>query len=231
MNNKLTLLTTKMVRSYSNSYNYPDQSKRTGLAQWIAEIQSVKNNWLVSHRSDDLLFLKILCIKGGHQNRMKWIYVVFTIRALDNCNLFDFTRKHKNFCELYQQVTYAVKNIPFAQGLLTRYDISLHIAVLLDSPVYPDHVFLSEHTSKSAQALGISAFPYADRSEFSSIFDGLTCMQIEDILCVYSKIILGDDNNIDEITQRSCCCKKKDRDKLITLYRKAESAFIKVRKS
>lgn len=231
MNTKFILLTTKMVSSYTNSYNNPDPSKRTGLAQWIAKIQDAKNTWLVSNRSDDLLFLKILCIKGGHQNRMKWIYVVLTIRALDKCNLFDFTRKYKNFCELYQQVSCAVKNIPFARGLLTRYDISLHIAVLLDNPVYPDHVFLADHTRKSAKALDVSAFPYADKSDFPQIFDGLTCMQIEDILCVYSKIILGDDNNIDEITRRSCCCKKKDKGELITLYRKAESALIKDRNS
>ncbi len=210
-----------IVNQYLHSFNNTNSSRRTGFALWMDHLRNAKNTWLYSNKTDDLLYLKILCVKGGHQNRMQWTHVVLTIAALDTACLFDFTKTYKDFHDLYNQVSKATSNIPFARGILTRYDISLHIAILLNTPVYPDQVYLANHTRKSAQALKVYQYPYVPLNAFPKAFHVLSCMQLEDVLCVYYKVFLGINNNVKSITNASCIYKIRNKIILINLLNNA----------
>lgn len=207
-----------IVNQYLQSFNNTSPSMRTGLAQWIDHLKKVKSIWLSNNKVDDLLYLKILCVKGGHQNRMRWIHVVLTIKALDSASIFDFTRSYKDFHDLYNQISIVLSGIPFARGILTRYDISLHIGILLNTPVYPDQVYLANHTRKSAQALNVYQYPFVPLRAFPKVFHALSCMQLEDVLCVYYKVFLGINNNVKNITNESCIYKTKNKTTLINLF-------------
>ena len=227
-NSILTVSTYKRIISdYLNSSKNPIFSNKTGLAQWIARLQTAKMTWQTTKDPDDLLYLKILCIKSGHQNRMMWVDVVLAIQALDKNNLFDFNATYSCFDDLYKKVSHAIANIRFARGILTRYDISLHIALLLNNPVYPDFVYLANHTRKSAENIGVKTYPYAKKSAFPKEFQILTCMQIEDILCVYSKVFLAKSIDITGITAKSTICHYRKKEFLLNLYRNAQKELNK----
>lgn len=215
----------KIISVYLNSFNDPTSSRRTGLAQWIDRLRAAKMTWQTTNDPDDLLYLKILCIKSGHQNRMMWVDVVLAIQALDKDNLFDFNATYSCFDDLYQKVSHAIANIRFARGVLTRYDISLHIALLLNNPVYPDFVYLAGHTRKSAENVGVKKYPYAKKSAFPKEFQILTCMQIEDLLCVYFKVFQAKSINITGITVTSAICHYRKKVTLLKLYRDAQKKY------
>lgn len=215
------ILNKTIVNQYLQSYNNTNPSMRTGFAQWIDHLIIAKRTWQSSCQADDYLYLKILCVKCRHQKHMQWIHVVSTVSALDAASLFDFTKTYKNFDDLYCHVSKAIGNITFARGILTRFDISLNIGILLNKPVYPDYVYLANHTRKSAQALNVYKYPRVTLKTFPKAFQKLSCMQLEDVLCVYYKVFLGINNNVTSITNKSYVFKLNSKNNLLCLFRKA----------
>ncbi|MBQ8542700.1 MAG: hypothetical protein IJ436_04430 [Bacteroidaceae bacterium] len=153
-----------------------------------------------------LVLVLAKAVKGHvHQSRMKWGSVVKVIlRILESGILL---KAFNDFEKLYEAVKELVKDIEFARGILTRYDIAVNLGQLLETTVQPDkYLYLATHTSKTYKYIygkkpkGICL----KHSDVAGDFGGLSSVAIENLLCnFYSLFKKLDEENIvtdDDIT-------------------------------
>lgn len=186
----MTILITKSLGSIARHYkkNFPMSS----FGKLIGEVRSVYKDYLKSGSLDDLRFLLALCIRAHHGHRMPWNSTRLAVDELIRIDIINRLSTFATFEDLYKEIKKEFAGIIFAQGPLTVYDT----AILLGQLVYPtleptDLIYLNAGAYKGAEILlGKGKVKSMPTSTFTVFFPGLTCMEIEDILCIYKGLFL-----------------------------------------
>ena len=89
-------------------------------------------------------------------------------------------------------------------GSLTKYDTTTQLA--FPDKKYPEKVYLNAGATKGAKALGVTGL-IVDKQVFVDIcpdFKKLTEAQIEDFLCIFKSHLMGEVEDEQDLTNRSC---------------------------
>lgn len=171
---------------------YRNSKPRSATYRLFEVFQQIYNKYKQTNNPDTLRYLYALILRTHHGNRMPWYNTKEAVDKLKQSNIL--FAKITDFELLHAEITKLFKNISFASGPLTRYDVSVNIGQLLCPKVEPQkHVYLTAGAMAGAVKLtNASSYNYTEPVadwQTADRFPGVASMDIEDILCIFEPIL------------------------------------------
>ncbi len=194
---------------------YKNSTPKSAMYRLFDLYHKIYNDYKQTNDPDTLRYLFALIVRAHHGNRMPWHNTKEAVNTLIQSKIL--SANITDFEELHAEITRLFKNIPFARGQLTRYDVSVNIGQLLCPRVEPKkYVYLTAGAMSGALKLtNAISYNYTEpvtNWQTSNRFPGVDSMDIEDILCIFEPILekLGKGINvtpqeIEDVWDRKTC--------------------------